>query len=252
MSKGLLIKRVKTGIPGLDDILSGGIPKGNTILLLGPAGSGKTIFGLQYIVNGAEEYGEKGIYISFEQNKEDLLQQALAFDWDLEKLEKEGKIAMFFLKRNDVFSLTKMLEEVVQNFSPQRVVLDSLTFYYTYATIYAYTEEYIKSTLNPIRDEMIKYSREMIARNTILDLVTKLKELGLTSILIAESLDEKREISIAAELAEFICDGVIYLTVHRALNLRKLEIVKMRATEHTLKPQTFRITNNGIVLGSES
>ena len=84
--------QVKTGITGFDELVEGGFPKGKCILLSGTPGTGKTIFSLQYIYNGAKRFKEKSLYISFEENKEHLFSQAKKFGWDLEKLENEKKV----------------------------------------------------------------------------------------------------------------------------------------------------------------
>ena len=82
--------RVKTGIPGFDELIEGGIPKGFNVLLVGQPGAGKTIFGLQYLVNGAMQ-GENGLYISLDSPNEMVKSQGRRFGWDIDKLEREGK-----------------------------------------------------------------------------------------------------------------------------------------------------------------
>ena len=82
-------KRVSTGIPGLNNLLEGGLIQNSTVLLRGKAGTGKTIFGLQYLIYGAL-HGEPGILLSIEENKRDLYRESARFGWNLELLEKEG------------------------------------------------------------------------------------------------------------------------------------------------------------------
>ncbi len=88
------MNKLRTGIPGLDDLIGGGIPEGSTTLISGRSGSGKTIFGIQYLYNGASEHDEPGILVTLEVRPNDLRAEALQFGWDLSELEKAGKITI--------------------------------------------------------------------------------------------------------------------------------------------------------------
>jgi len=129
-----MIELTKTGIDGLDAILNGGIVKNSTTLVSGNPGAGKSILGLQYIYNGVKLFDEKGIYLSFEENEEDLRQAAesIGFDEWGEYVE-EGKIKVFdkqvLLRENDFTSSLDLLLEDIQDEDYQRMVLDSLTMF---------------------------------------------------------------------------------------------------------------------------
>ena len=83
---------VKTGIDGLDDILFGGIPRGNVIVLTGSPGTGKTTLGLEFIYRGAREFNEPGIVVTFEVSAEKLVRDVAPFGWDLGQLEEQGRL----------------------------------------------------------------------------------------------------------------------------------------------------------------
>src|SRR3989338_3572650 len=86
------MKRVPTGIVGLDGLLEGGFPEGRAILLSGGCGTGKTIFCTQYIHNGAKKYNEPGVYVTLDERPDLIREDLLRFGWDLKKLEQQGKI----------------------------------------------------------------------------------------------------------------------------------------------------------------
>src|SRR5205807_8313934 len=85
-------RRTPTGIPGLDKLLSGGLPKGRIILLTGGPGTGKTILSSQYLVNGIMDYDENGVYVSLDENKQHVFEEMLDFGWDFEDLESNKKL----------------------------------------------------------------------------------------------------------------------------------------------------------------
>ncbi len=88
------ISRVKTGIPGLDKMLNGGLPKGRTILLSGPAGAGKTTLATQFIYKGVLDYGDPGIYVTFDENPKTVRQNFASYGWRIQSLEKENLLAL--------------------------------------------------------------------------------------------------------------------------------------------------------------
>ena len=86
--------KVKTGIPGLDSIISGGIKMGHTVTVSGPPGSGKTTFGLQYLYSGAKDFDESGVYLTMSQNIDDIKNDCTSFGWDFDDLITKEKILM--------------------------------------------------------------------------------------------------------------------------------------------------------------
>jgi len=244
------IERIKTGISGLDEILNGGIPKGSVVLLSGPAGSGKTILGMQFIVNGAKVYNERGVYISFEENRDDLIEQASLFGWDIQGLEKKGMVRLINVDKERVFYLERILEEIKNSFNPKRIVIDSLTFYYTYGMVYTLTREYMKSKGSMATEKALKYASDLAVRSTIFNLVSRLKNLGYTALLISEG-DEKRLSKDG--VSEFISDGIIliqYLSIASEI-FSNIEVKKLRKTPHKKGIYPVYIRKNGIEIGQE-
>ena len=129
-----MIELTKTGIDGLDDILNGGIVKNSTTLVSGNPGAGKSILGLQYIYNGVKMFDEKGIYLSFEENEDDIQEAAesIGFD-DWGEYVESGDIKVFdkqvLLRENDFTSSLDLLLDDIQDGDYKRLVLDSLTMF---------------------------------------------------------------------------------------------------------------------------
>jgi KaiC/GvpD/RAD55 family RecA-like ATPase len=180
----------RTGIEGLDSILGGGIVDNATVLISGNPGTGKSILGLQYIYNGVREFDEKGIYLSFEENAEDIAQAAesIGFD-DWRELVEAGDILVYdkqeLLRHNDFNDTLDLLLEEFGEMAYERLVLDSLTMFELF-----FADEGEKRTY------LLKFS----------DI---LKANGLTSLLIAEQSAVFPEQDIGLE--NFLTDGNIYL-----------------------------------------
>ena len=92
LSSPAALKKAPSGITGFDEITGGGLPRGRTTLVLGGPGSGKTVFALQYLVNGARIYGEPGIFVAFEETSKRIMANAESFDWRLGQLQRKKLI----------------------------------------------------------------------------------------------------------------------------------------------------------------
>lgn len=238
-------ERVKTGIKGLDELIEGGLPKSSSILLSGEAGTGKTIFSLQYIYSGAKDYGEAGIYVTFEEKPEELRREALQFGWDIKKYETKKKIVIldaaslrvgvpsdedFYMKSDvDLKSLLSKLYEIAMDIDAKRIVINSLPAFF-------FSEDSEK-----MRDDIYMMGRV-------------LAETKATSILITEIINGQGYSRFGYE--EFITRGVITLHLvegEKAMPRmseykRSIFIRKMRETNHKIKQYPFSITNDGIVV----
>ena len=89
LSPPAALRKAPSGITGFDEITGGGLPRGRTTLLVGGPGSGKTVFALQYLINGARSYGEPGIFVAFEETSERIMANAESFDWKLAQLQRK-------------------------------------------------------------------------------------------------------------------------------------------------------------------
>jgi len=88
------ISKVPTGIQGLDELTGGGPPRGRSTVVIGTAGSGKTVFAMQYIVKGALESAEPGVFVSFDESADKLSENFVSIGWDLKRMQEEGLVAI--------------------------------------------------------------------------------------------------------------------------------------------------------------
>ena len=240
--------RTKTGIQDLDKALNGGIPKGNIVLISGGAGTGKSTLCLQFAINGATLFGEKSLYVSTEQNRDELNKQATGFGWDIQALEQRQlfKIAYFDVTEGDSF--LEKLDTLIQTFQPQRIVIDSLTTLTDSLMVSGIADDkgfsmvQIAETVNPI-----PRTEQIISKGILYHLFKRIKKFNITTLLTTELPEDERHLS-ADGVSEFIADGVIvmhYLGIGSA-NSRSLLVRKMRYTSHQEDVIQYGIKSTGI------
>lgn len=235
------MQRVPTGIPGLDSIIQGGFPKGSTILVSGGAGTGKTIFALQYIYAGAALYNEPGVFVTFEESSKNILWNLQNFGWDYASLNKQGlmKIYRVSIESPEKFASTwndqvDNIITMVKEMGAQRVALDSIT-----ALGMMLAE---KITDKDGADLWI--GNTLAVRTMVKTLSDRLKELDVTSIFTSGTKEDKKTEFSSFGVEEFIVDGVIrlyYIPPRRALFVRK-----MRGTNHSHRVHPMTISEKGI------
>ncbi|TET93826.1 hypothetical protein E3J33_01160 [Candidatus Aerophobetes bacterium] len=232
---------IPTGIPGVDKILGEkGLPKGHSILICGGPGSGKTTFAIQFLYKGATEHGEPGIYISLDEDPDDVKKNMSKFGWDLSKLEKEKKLAFINVSPVRIapsekagliqlgmkeFKLIKLLEAIrigIEEVHAKRVVIDPVTIF------------------------TLQYPDEVERIYAMRDLITDFRKTGCTNILISELRGTGMEREHQFE--EYLAQGVILLrTVMKDGKLtRMFQVEKMRGLEVDNQPRPYNITNIGI------
>ncbi|HLC79367.1 MAG TPA: ATPase domain-containing protein [archaeon] len=248
-----MVERSKTGIDGLDKALNGGFPFGNVVLVSGGAGTGKSTMCLQYIINGATKYGERGLYISTEQQKKELYKTADSFGWNLKELEDAGKIRIIYFDVVETDGFLEKIYEAYTSFNPKRVVIDSLTTLADSLLVAGstqtstYTMIKISQSVSPIPQ-----SERIVTKNLLYHLLKKLRLFDSTILLTSELLEGEKGLSADA-ISEFICDGVItmhYLEIGVS-DFRSLQIRKMRYTSHEKSTIPYDISTTGITIMEE-
>ncbi len=220
--------RVKTGIEGLDKVMGGGFERDSINIVCGGPGTGKSIFALQFLVNGIEKFNEPGVYITFEESKNKVLKHMESLGLDLKKLEDSNKLAIIEYTPERV---KKLLTEgggevdlVVGKIHAKRIAIDSLTAF------------------------ALLFKDDLARMEAFLDLFKLIQRWGCTALLISE--DEQNVKHHHPNNVEFEADGIILLYNIRKGDLREraIEILKMRGISHSNKIFPIKITSKGIVV----
>jgi len=219
-------QRAFTGINGLDKLMGGGFPVGSFVLLSGTCGTGKSIFGMQFLMKGAEK-GIPGVYFSMEEEPKRLLYDMCAFDWDPEEQVKKGMITIAKPEVYESEEIKRLMVDTVERTGAKRLVIDSLSL------ISSYLED------------------PFDVRQMVLGLSREVKKLNCTTLAISDMIEGGESYS-SEGFEEFVADGVVVLAVHRAsmnaMYTRSLLIRKMRATANYMKAVPFKIDRKGIKL----
>ena len=216
--------KIKSGVPGLDTILKGGIRMGASVLVTGSPGTGKTILAIQFIVEGAKN-NEPGIYITSEETIEDIREYATSLGYDLEKYEHKGLITLVrqSLSPKKLMSIATPLE-IIKSKKVKRVVIDSITLFK-----YAYFPE------------------EMAYRREVMEFISKMKELEVTLMAISETAVVDID-KIRYDPEDFLFSGLIILTkVRKGSSFEHcLTVAKMRGQDHLINIYPFTIGKGGL------
>jgi len=252
----MAVKRVKSGIPGFDDIVFGGIPQGNSVIVTGAPGTGKSIFAMQFLNQGAQN-GEPGVYISFEQSADEVKEQAQQFGWNFEDLEKKDKLRVHAIPIDrltiDVFT---EIEAIANEVKAKRVVIDSLAVfavnYEMYSIPLSVATEQMEAQYRSIKHQDVTPTSITGKTNTkdrlIYLFLRKLKNLGATSLVITDAPQDGSQITRDG-VSEFACDGVIQLhSYEREDSMYTLNINKMRMTKHKRGIYSFDINEQGVII----
>lgn len=238
------IGRVKTGVNGLDEIISGGIPKGTITLVSGPPGSGKTILCCQFLYQGVQEE-EKCLFLTLDKKVEGLLNQTSQLGLDFQPAIDNGQIKFLYLNINKKLVYETMANEILSG-NYDRIVLDSITPL-SEMPIYINNME-IANNINIIDpDELTSDGTYPIRRLHLHYIINALQTAKSTSLVTSELPSGSNNLSRDG-LSEFLADAVIVMSLDSTMDRRKLSVVKMRSTKHTLKAQDIQIGQGGITI----
>jgi circadian clock protein KaiC len=225
------LPKAPSGISGLDEITFGGLPRGRPTLVCGAAGCGKTLLAMEFLLRGAEQYGEHGVFMAFEETEQDLAQNVRSLGFDLDKMVAENKISVDYVRverteieetgEYDLEGLFLRLGLAIDSVGAKRVVLDTLE------TLFG------------------GFTNQALLRAELRRLFRWLKEKGVTAIITGE----RGEGQLTRQgLEEYVSDCVILLDhrVHDQISTRRLRIVKYRGSIHGTNEYPFLIDENGI------
>ncbi|UAY50823.1 circadian clock protein KaiC [Ferruginibacter albus] len=230
-SKLFSLPKVLTGINGFDEITNGGLPAGRTTLICGEAGCGKTLFSMEFLIRGATQYNQPGVFVAFEEKAEELTANVTSLGFDLKKLVTQNKIRIDYvhIERSeieetgeyDLDGLFIRLDHAIKSIGAKRVVLDTI--------------ENLFSGLN----------NQAIIRAELRRLFQWLKDKKVTAVITGE----KGSGMLTREgLEEYVSDCVILLDhrVNNQISTRRLRVIKYRGSVHGTNEYPFLIDEDGI------
>jgi circadian clock protein KaiC len=231
------VQKLATGIESFDMIAEGGLPENRTTLISGTAGSGKTVFAVQFLAAGIRDAGENGVFVTFEESPADIRTNMQSFGWDLAGWQAEGRLAMVDASPEpgeeviesgdfDLGALLARVESAVRRVDAKRVSVDSLGAIFS------------------------QFSDQSIVRRELFRIASALKKMGVTAILTAERTDDYGAIARFG-VEEFIADNVMVLrnVLDDEKRRRTVEILKFRGTDHQKGEFPFTIVANvGVVV----
>ena len=222
------MERIPSGIPGLDAIMNGGVPKNHLVLLTGTSGVGKTIMCSQFVYSGVTEFKENGVYLSFEEPEDYLRENMKSFGWDLAKIEKEKKFSFIRYDPYNIEDVISILESTIKEIGAKRIAIDSVSALGLY-----------------VRDRT-----EL--RRLIFSLSLTLRKLNCTTFLVSEIVTGKGGISRYG-VEEFVADSVVVMYYERMQSAfqRAVQVWKLRGSRHSQKLHPYDINDKGITIFNE-
>jgi circadian clock protein KaiC len=226
------LPRVPFGVKNLDDMMEGGLIRNTINLLRGSSGSCKTLLSLQYLYNGATDWNEAGLYISFAEPAEAVIQHGKIFGWDFAALERKKLFSIIRYEPHEVLSIMSegggLIRDTIESLGAKRLVIDSLSAY-----------------------ELL-FDNEYRKNESILNLFELLRKWNTTSIITSET-----SVLISGESESrsgFLADGIINMhSIRRGDHrIRGLEILKMRDTCHDDSIRVFGVSGEGLAVSRMS
>ena len=225
----LPVELIKTGVPGLDQVLKGGLRRNSSILITGAPGTGKTIFALQFVYYGAKDYNENGIFITTEENLDDIRNFARNLGMDLESMESKKKL--FFIQKpittlKGGLSSVKGLTDAIKKYNIKRVALDSMIFF-----------DYLYPRYN---------GNKMEFRRQVLIFMHQMKKAGATFLAVSERTVTDFD-RLTYDMMDFVFEGFIILSRIRKGSYfeRVITVAKIRGQDHSLDVYPITIGTDG-------
>jgi circadian clock protein KaiC len=229
-----MVNKMPTGIRGFDTMLEGGIPEGRVLLITGSAGTGKTVLLNEFLYRGITEYGENGVFVTFEEQPSEIAANVGSFGWDYTQLQAEGKLLFAdfsplrdnYEEVSDDYDLTPIMlriRQAVEKIGARRVVLDSV------ASLFS------------------QLSNKNRIRRYIFQMCQDLKEMGITSLISSEQPDSGTATAGYA-VEEFVSDGVIQMRIAPGEQqlVRTMLVTKMRGVGYRSGYVQFNIGSEGL------
>lgn len=230
------VEKLATGIPGLDLVCEGGLPKYRTTLVAGTAGSAKTVMAVQFLITGIRKAGENGVFVTFEESPADIRRNFLSLDWDIAQHERQGQWAFVDASPQledtviggayDLGALLARIENAIRKTQAKRVSIDSL------GAIFSQLPD------------------AGIVRRELFRIAAALKQMGVTAVMTAERAKEYGSISRHG-VEEFVADNVVVLRnfLEEEKRRRTVEILKFRGASHQKGEFPFTVMpEDGIVV----
>ena len=227
------VRKIRTTIEGFDEITHGGLPIGRTTLVSGTSGTGKTLLAVQFLYHGIKYFDYPGIFVTFEESPQDIIQNAYSFGWNLQSLVDSGKLFILDASPDpegqeivgsfDLSALIERIQYAIKKYKAKLVSIDSVTAVFQ------------------------QYDAASVVRREIFRLVARLKQLGVTSIMTTERIEEYGPVARFG-VEEFVSDNVVIVrnVLEGERRRRTIEILKLRGTTHMKGEYPFTITNDGI------
>lgn len=225
------LRKCPTGIQGLDEITGGGLPQGRPTLVCGTAGCGKTLLAMEFLIRGATQYSEPGVFMAFEETAEELTQNVASLGWDLEALTAQEKLSIDYvhiepheIEETGEYNLDGLfirLASAIASVNAKRVVLDTIEVLFA------------------------GFANTSIVRSELQRLFRWLKTKGVTAIITGE---KGNNTLTRHGLEEYVSDCVIRLDqrIQEEISTRRLQIIKYRGSAHGSNEYPFLINQNGI------
>ena len=222
-------RRLSTGVPGLDEMMGGGVPAGRSVVLAGPTGTGKTTFASQFVAAGIRQ-GEACVVAVFEEHPEDYLERATSYGVDFREAVRQNRLRIIYLRPLDL-SVDETLEEIrvsVKDVGATRVIIDSISGF-EMALAPSFREDF---------------------RESLYRLVGALTSLGITMLMTIE-VTEHEGLQFTNNRVSFLTDVIViqrYVEIEGQLR-KVLAVVKMRGSSHSRDFRAYEITAEGVLLG---